>query len=147
MRLLSRSFPQANLATIHHARTNHPRPWVAARRQIGALTADLVIAMGILLTVMIPLAFSITYQQKLCRAAYYQAVATEIVDGEMEALAAGEWRAYKAGTQPYLVRAESAKNLPKGRFELTVGNKRARLEWLPEGMSERFRVSREVRVE
>src|SRR5438552_547364 len=120
MRPLSDSFPQADFATIRNARTSRPRSGFAGRRQIGAMTADLVIAMGILLTVMIPLAFSITYQQKLCRAAYYQAVAMEIVDGEMETLAAGEWRAYKAGTQPYVVRAESAKNLPKGRFELTV---------------------------
>src|SRR6266498_3939331 len=101
MKLLSDTFPQADFATIHHARTRRLRPYFAAHRQVGALTADLVIAMGILLTVMIPLAFSITYQQKLCRAAYYQAVAMEIVDGEMEALAAGEWRAYKAGTQLY----------------------------------------------
>src|SRR5437867_4609286 len=133
MKLLSDTFPQADFATMHHARRRRLRPYFAKRKQFGSLTADLVIAMGILATVMIPIAFSITYQQKLCRAAYYQAVAMEIVDGEMETLAAGEWRAYKAGTQPYLVRAESAKNLPKGRFELTVGNKRARLEWLPEG--------------
>ena len=121
-------------------RTNSKRP------ERGWLTTELVVAMGILTVTMLPLAFSFVSEMKLCRAYYYRAVAMEIVDGEMEILAAGEWRAFKPGTQTYAVRAESAKVLPPSRFVLTLEKERVRLEWLPDKKNKGGRVVREARV-
>ena len=121
-------------------RTNSKKP------ERGWLTTELVVAMGILTVTMLPLAFSFVSEMKLCRAYYYQAVAMEIVDGEMEILAAGEWRAFKPGTQTYAVRAESAKVLPPGKFLLTVEKERVRLEWLPDKKDKGGRVVREAKV-
>jgi hypothetical protein len=107
---------------------------VNARRagQRGWLTIEAVVALSIATAALLPLAYSFIEEQRILRACYYRAIAMEIVDGEMEILAAGEWRTFSPGTHPYAVRAESAKNLPPGRFVLTVQGQRLRLEWLPE---------------
>jgi len=42
--------------------------------------------------------------------------------------------------------AAALKNLPPGRFTLTVGGDRVRLEWQPAGRDQGGRVVREVRV-
>jgi len=115
-------------------------------RERGLLMTEMVVAMGILVIAVLPLAFSIGYEQKLLRIDYHKVVAMEIVDGEMEVLAAGEWRAFKEGTQPYPVHADAAKNLPPGTFELTITGKHLRLEWQPGEKGEGGRVVREVTV-
>jgi hypothetical protein len=111
---------------------------------LGTLTTELVIAMGILATVMIPLAYSLAQEQKLCRAYYFQAVAMELLDGEMEILAAGEWKAYPAGRQAYTVDSEAARKLPAGRFVLTIDQKGVLLEWIPARRGFGGRVARQV---
>jgi hypothetical protein len=92
------------------------------------------------------LSFAFLEEQKLARAYYNQAIAMEIVDGEMEVLAAGEWRVFKPGSQDYQVRAEAAKNLPPGRFVLTIQEPRVKLEWRPEQEGKGGAVRREVTV-
>ena len=114
--------------------------------QAGALLTEAVVAMGILVAVMLPLAFSFMQETHTCRGLYYKAVAMEIVDGEIEALAAGEWRAFKPGRQGYAVRAAAATNLPRGDFVLTLEGARARLEWIPRASGAGGTVAREVRV-
>ena len=104
---------------------------ILTRRRRGALITEVVIAMGILTFAMLPLAFSFVREQKLTRAYFNRAIVIEIIDGEMEALMAGEWRAFTPGAQTYPVRAESAKSLPSGKFVLTLDSDRVRLEWLP----------------
>ncbi len=101
------------------------------RARSGALHTEAVVALGILVAVMLPLAFTFLQETRTCRAHYYKAVAMEIVDGEIEALSAGEWRAFKPGKQNYPVHANAATNLPPGEFVLTLDNDRARLEWVP----------------
>lgn len=96
------------------------------------LTIELVAALGVLTAVVIPYAFSVAYEIRLCRVNYHRAVAMEIVDGEMEVLAAGEWRSFQPGTHSYTVQAAAAKNLPPGRFLFTMNGRRVQLEWLPE---------------
>ncbi len=85
-------------------------------------------------------------EQKLCRAYYYRALALEIVDGEMEVLAAGEWRAFPAGAQTYEPLTAVVTNLPPGRFELTVSAPTVRLAWLPARPDVGGQVVREVKV-
>ena len=113
-------------------------------RKRGFLTVELVVAMAILLVAVFPLSYDFLRERQLSRACYYRAVAMEIVDGEIEVLQAGEWRAFGEGSQPYSVRAESAANLPPGRFVLSREGNRLRLEWLPAKRGAGGRVSREV---
>lgn len=118
----------------------------AALRRRGTLMTEMVVAMSILVLTMIPLGFSFLREQQLCRAYYFQALAMEIVDGEMEILRAGEWRSFAEGSHPYPVRAASVKNLPPGRFVLTRQSDLIRLEWLPEKSHKGGQIMREWRL-
>ena len=98
----------------------------------GFLNLELVVAIAILAAVLLPLGGAWIYETKMLRAYYRDAVAMEILDGEMELLAAGEWRAFTAGSHELKPRARAVKNLPPGKFLLTKDDKRIRLEWRPE---------------
>ena len=102
-----------------------------ALRQRGALMVEILVALAILMGVVLPVAYSFVYERRLARACYQRAVAMEIVDGEMEALLAGEWRSFTSGTHDYPVHAGAATNLPPGRFTLTVQPPHIRLHWQP----------------
>ena len=107
------------------------RPRRSALAERGMLITEAVVAMGILAAVLIPLSFIFYQETRLCRAYYYDAVALEVVDGEMEVLAAGEWRACNEGTHRYQPAAMAATNLPAGEFVLTHDGPRVQLEWRP----------------
>jgi hypothetical protein len=97
----------------------------------GALIAELVVAMALMLAALFPVAYSVVSEKRVARSYYEHAVAMEIVDGEMETLMAGEWRAFAPGTHPYRVQAGAAGNLPAGTFLLTIQDHKVRLEWRP----------------
>ncbi len=98
----------------------------------GFLNLELVVAIGILAAVLLPLGGAWYYETKMLRAYYRDTVAMEILDGEMEILAAGEWRAFTVGPHELKPIARAAKNLPPGKFLLTKEDKVIRLEWRPE---------------
>ena len=100
-------------------------------RQRGSLMVELLVALAILTGVLLPLAYSFVSERRLARGYYQRAVAMEIVDGEMEALLAGQWRAFSPGTHDYQVQAGAATNLPPGRFILSVQPGKLRLRWQP----------------
>ena len=102
--------------------TNAPIP-------IGAFPISALLTL--LALVLLPMAFAFVQESALMRVYHHRAVAMQIVDGEMETLLAGEWRALSAGTREYQVRAHSATNLPPGKFLLTLRSDRLRLEWRP----------------
>ena len=110
------------------------------------MMAEMVMAMAILVIAMLPLAFSVNSDARLFRATYQRAVAMEIVDGEMEILAAGAWRDFPEGPQPYTVHANAAANLPPGQFQLTRTGHHLRLEWRPRKKQGIGPVVREVTV-
>ena len=116
------------------------------RRQRGSLMVELLIALAILSGVLLPLAYSFASERRLARADYQRAVAMEIVDGEMEALLAGEWRAYSPGTHDYAVHAGAATNLPPGRFILSVQPGKLQLRWQPALKDRGGPVTREAMV-
>lgn len=118
-----------------------------ARRCQGALTTDLLVAISILLLTIGPVLVSFLSEQRLARAYYHRAVAMEIVDGELEVLAAGGWRAFTVGSHLYRPRAETVSSLPPGRFLLTLAEDRVRLEWIPEQRRRGGLVVREARLE
>ena len=107
---------------------------------------ELVVAMAIIAFILLPTAYSISAERRLMRAMYQHAIAMEIVDGEVEILAAGGWRAFKNGVSDYPVHSIAATNLPPGRFILTLTPEKLRLEWLPSVKQHGGSVVREVRV-
>jgi hypothetical protein len=114
--------------------------------QRAFLTTELLVAMALLVGALLPVAYAIASERRLARAYYQRAVAMEIVDGEIEVLAAGEWRAFAPGAHEYQVHAGAATNLPPGRFVLTIQTGKARLEWIPAVKMHGGAVVRETKV-
>ena len=121
-----------------------PSAIATRRRERGVLNTDMIVALAIFVTAMLPLGYGWIQEQKVLRSHYWHAVAMEIVDGEMEILVAGEWRAFPEGTREYPVKAGAAKNLPPGKFTLTRTGQTLRLEWLPERGGSGGKVVREA---
>jgi hypothetical protein len=105
---------------------------------------ELLVAMAILSGILLPIAYSVAAERRFARATYQRAVAVEIVDGEMEALADGGWRGFTNGVIDYSVHARAATNLPPGRFTLTMTPQKVRLEWRPNVKQHGGSVVREV---
>lgn len=116
-------------------------------RQRGFLEADMAVALVILALAILPLGFSFIQDREALHIDYTRAVANEIVDGEMEILAAGDWKNFPDGTQNYRVSLRAAANLPAGHFELTKSGKHLCLEWRPDKHSGIGPVIREVTVQ
>lgn len=112
----------------------------------GILEVDLAMAMLILAVAIIPLAFSFAKEREVLRVEYCRAVADEIVDGEVEILAAGDWKNFPDGEQSYTVHSRAAANLPAGQFELIKNGHHLRLEWLPKRRQGIGVVAREMTV-
>jgi hypothetical protein len=107
--------------------------------------AELIVALALLTVAVIPLAYSFLSDARLLRASYERAVAVELVDGELEILAAGDWRAFAPGTHDYQLRGVAVTNLPPGRCQFTVTTNVLRLEWTPAKHRGVGAVVREVR--
>jgi len=117
------------------------------RRQQGYFTVlltEMTVAVGLMAVVLIPLTVGFFKEAKQMRNLYREAVAMEIVDGEMEILAAGGVEGISAGNQPYAINAAAATNLPPGKFTLTRKGKTLRLEWRANEPLEHLRVNREI---
>jgi len=112
--------------------------------QRGILEIDLAMAMLVLTVAIMPLAFAFEKERTVLRVEYCRAVADEIVDGEMEILAAGNWKNLPDGSNTYTVHSRAAVNLPAGHFELTKNRHQLRLEWLPNKRVGIGVVSREI---
>ena len=115
-----------------------------ARSMRGFLMVDLAVAMSILALAIVPLGFSFARERQVLRAAYFRSVADEIVDGEMEILAAGDWKNFPDGSQNYSVHADAG--LPPGHFQLTKNGNHLRLEWSPDAKHGIGEVVREITV-
>src|ERR1041385_1516097 len=70
----------------------------------GALMVEFLVALALVLGALLPLAYSFAKEEHLTRAYYQRAIAIELVDGEMELLAAGGWKGCAMGTSEYRVR-------------------------------------------
>jgi hypothetical protein len=123
------------------------RVQILRARRRGSLMLELLVAMVLLSIALLPLAYATFSEYKLARAYYQRAVALELVDGEIEVLAAGEWRSFPVGTQDYPIRASAATNLPPGRLVLTLQPPKVRLDWEPAAKGRSGPVSREVFVQ
>lgn len=130
------------MTTSHFLRSVRRR----AKRQSGVLMTDLMIGLAIFALALLPLGLSFAKEMQLVRAHYWRGLAMGIVDGEMEVLAAGEWRAFADGQSLYVVRAPAATNLPPGVFQFTKSGQHLRLEWRPAERKGIGAVVREVTV-
>jgi len=124
-----------------------PFPFRRARGQRGAFATECVVALGIFALAAMPLSLAFLREARYSRACYQRAATMEIVDGEMEILAAGEWRSFGPGTHPYPSLASAATNLPAGGFQLNVvpagESTQLRLAWAPAGSRTNGAVVRE----
>jgi hypothetical protein len=102
------------------------------RHKRGFLMVDLIVGMAILSLAIVPLGYSFARERQVLRAEYFRSVAMEIVDGEMEILAAGDGKNYPDGSQIYIVHSRAAATLPPGHFQLTKTGNHLRLEWTPD---------------
>ena len=100
-----------------------------SRRQRGVMIMEVIVAMTLLIVAALPLGFALNSDARLFRVTYQKAVAMEIVDGEMEILAAGQWRSFPEGTNIYPVHAAAATNLPPGQFKFSRTGNHLQLEW------------------
>jgi hypothetical protein len=100
--------------------------------QHGFLEVDLMVGLAILTIAVLPLGYSFVRERQVLRIEYCRSVANEIVDGEMEILAAGAAKNLPDGTQNYSVHANAASQLPPGHFQLTKTGNHLRLEWTPD---------------
>lgn len=122
-------------------------PFNSRRRQAGALATELVVAVGVLTTAVIPFAYSYLHEQRLIRHAYHHAVAMELVDGEAELLAAGALVTIPEGQSLYPINSPAATNLPSGRFLVSRSGNTGALEWQPERVVHGGTVRREFRLQ
>ena len=116
-----------------------------ARNQRAFAMVELLVAIMLLLVAVLPLAYAFTSDARLLRAGYQKAIVMELVDGELEVLAAGGWRQFTPGTHDYPLRGAATTNLPPGRCQLTLTTNVIRLEWKSAAHSGVGSVIREVR--
>lgn len=116
------------------------------QRTAGFLEVDMLVGLAILSLAIVPVGFSFAHERQALRMEYIHSVANEIVDGEMELLAAGDWKNYPDGVQNYAVHAGAAADLPPGHFQLIKTGNHLRLEWSSDWKHSGKPVIREVTI-
>jgi hypothetical protein len=113
-------------------------------RRHAFLQIDLVVGLAILTVALVPLGYAFARERQVLRMEYYRSVINELVDGEMEALAAGAAKNLPDGTQNLIVHSRAAEKLPPGHFRLTKTGNHLRVEWTPDEKRGISIVSRET---
>ncbi len=116
-----------------------------ARRR-AFLQLDVAVAITVLALVFIPLSISSSGDLDLARRHYFEAVALQLIDGEMDVLLAGERQKYTTGEHRITPVGESVQNLPEGEFVLTVHDQKLTLAWVPTKRAKWGRVERVVEL-
>jgi len=98
----------------------------------GVLQIDLLVGLAILTIAVVPVGYSFTRERQALRIEYFRSVINEIVDGEMEILAASAAKDLPDGLQNYSVSSRAATILPAGHFQLSKSGNHLRLEWTPD---------------
>jgi hypothetical protein len=114
------------------------------RHTCGFLEVDLIVGLAILTLAILPFGYSFAHERQALKAGYFRSVAVEVVDGEMEILAAGDWKNFPDGLQNYSVHDNA--QLPPGHFELTKTGNHLRLEWTADERKGIGAVVREITI-
>jgi Tfp pilus assembly protein PilV len=117
------------------------------KKQRGAIMAELIVAMSVLVIAMLPLSYAAISNTRELRTTYQKAIATEIVDGEIEILAADTTQQIEQGTNTYDVHANAATNLPPGQFQISRNGNLVRLQWTSAKKIGIGPIVREVRIQ
>ena len=118
------------------------RPTTRLTNRLAFLQLDVAVAITVLALVFIPLSVSSSGDLDLARRHYFEAVALQLIDGEMDVLLAGERRKYTPGEHQIKPVGEAVQNLPEGEFVLTVHDQKLTLAWVPTKRAKWGRVER-----
>ena len=110
------------------------------------LQLDVAVAITVLALVFIPLSVSSSGDLDLARRHYFEAVALQLIDGEMDVLLGGERRKYTTSEHRITPIGEAVQNLPEGEFVLTVHDQKLTLAWVPTKRAKWGRVERVVEL-
>ncbi len=110
------------------------------------LQLDVAVAITVLALVFIPLSISSSGDLDLARRHYFEAVALQLIDGEMDVLLAGERQKYTTGEHRITPVGEAVQNLPEGEFVLTVQEQKLTLAWMPNKRAKWGRIERVVEL-
>ena len=122
------------------------RPTTRLANRLAFLQLDVAVAITVLALVFIPLSVSSSGDLDLARRHYFEAVALQLIDGEMDVLLAGERRKYTTGEHRITPVGEAVQNLPEGEFVLTVHDQKLTLAWVPPKRAKWGRVERVVEL-
>ena len=122
------------------------RPTTRLTNRLAFLQLDVAVAITVLALVFIPLSISSSGDLDLARRHYFEAVALQLIDGEMDVLLAGEHRKYTTGEHRITPVGEAVQNLPEGEFVLTVHDQKLTLAWVPTKRAKWGRVERVVEL-
>ena len=122
------------------------RPTTRLTNRLAFLQLDVAVAITVLALVFIPLSVSSSGDLDLARRQYFEAVALQLIDGEMDVLLAGERRKYTPGEHQIKPVGEAVQNLPEGEFVLTVHDQKLTLAWVPTKRAKWGRVERVVQL-
>lgn len=98
----------------------------------GFLQIDLIVGLAILTIAIVPMGYAFSRERQVLRMEYHRAVINQIVDGEMEIIAAGATKNLPDGTQPLAITSRAIDKLPPGHFQLTKAGNQLRVEWTPD---------------
>jgi len=122
------------------------RPTTRLTNRLAFLQLDVAVAITVLALVFIPLSVSSSGDLDLARRQYFEAVALQLIDGEMDVLLAGERRKYTPGEHQIKPVGEAVQNMPEGEFTLTVHDQKLTLAWVPTKRAKWGRVERVVEL-
>ena len=122
------------------------RPTTRLANRLAFLQLDVAVAITFLALVFIPLSISSSGDLDLARRHYFEAVALQLIDGEMDVLLAGERRKYTTGEHRIKPVGEAVQNLPEGEFVLSVQDEKLTLAWMPKKLAKWGRVERVVEL-
>ena len=115
------------------------RPTSRLAKHLAFIQLDLMLAVSILMLLFIPFGVTSSGKLDLARRQHFEAVALQMIDGELDVLLAGERQKYPLGETPP---GEAVKTLPVGEFILIVKEKQLFLAWVPEKEAKWGRVER-----
>ena len=121
-------------------------PIIRLARRRAFLQLDVAIALTVLALVFIPLSVSSSGDLDLARRHYFEAVALQLIDGEMDVLLAGERRKYTTGEHRIKPVGDAVQNLPESKFVLTVQDEKLTMAWVPTKRAKWGRVERVVQL-
>lgn len=109
----------------------HPANPTTARRRGGVLM-ELIVGLALLAGVLLPLTGGFVSQRRMAAQLSKRLVLTELIDGELEFIAAGRWKEFNEGTNAFVIEMPPGFVPPAGRSYLVRESDHFRLLWEPD---------------